>query len=278
MKRAYNSSCFVFGVPPHLNRFSSFLAKKLRPNAILPKKFSEGAAGFDLFSSESAVVLPKNKCAVSTGLSVAIASGKYGRIAPRSGLAFKNFIDVGAGVIDSDYRGELKVLLFNFSNEDFKISPGDRVAQIIIENVVQTDIREVSELPPTKRGNEGFGSTGFHSNHMMAKRIPKELTREEVQIESVDSNHKELIATLAEVQQLKRELVAFKLIRLMERNRVSLEEKEALVRILLDENGTNEVFSLLEGSEMSEKDDLNERIKEFLGNSSVNNRQIKTRD
>ena len=93
-----------------------------------------------------------------------IPIGNYGRIAPRSGLAAKNFIDVGAGVIDSDYRGEVKVLLFNFDpNSDFKIEKGDRIAQLIIEKYTRTQIVVVPEgenLEESNRGENGFGSTG----------------------------------------------------------------------------------------------------------------------
>ena len=92
-------------------------------------KGSEHAAGYDLMAlDDSAIVPAKGKALISTGISMAIPIGNYGRIAPRSGLAAKNFIDVGAGVIDADYRGEVKVLLFNFGDTDFKISAGDRIA------------------------------------------------------------------------------------------------------------------------------------------------------
>ncbi len=89
-----------------------------------------------------------------------IPIGNYGRIAPRSGLAAKNFIDVGAGVIDSDYRGEVKVLLFNFSEEEFKVNVGDRIAQLIVEKYTRTEIEEVQDLSESERGAGGFGSTG----------------------------------------------------------------------------------------------------------------------
>ena len=89
-------------------------------HAILPKKWSPLAAGYDLHSSEDAILKKHDKAIIHTGISLAIPQGSYGRVAPRSGLAAKNFIDVGAGVVDSDYRGEILVLLFNFSNEDFK--------------------------------------------------------------------------------------------------------------------------------------------------------------
>ena len=97
---------------------------------------------------------------MKTGISVAIPEGCYGRIAPRSGLAVKRFIDVGAGVIDADYRGEIGVVLFNHSDEDFVVKPGDRIAQLILEKIETPTVKEAEELPDTKRGTDGFGSTG----------------------------------------------------------------------------------------------------------------------
>jgi len=120
------------------------------------------AAGMDLHSCENITVPPKGKVLVSTGLKMAIPTGYYGRVAPRSGLAVKNFIDTGAGVIDEDYRGELKVLLFNFGDSEFNVKVGDRIAQLLLEKVMHAEIREVSEeqLGKTDRGIGGFGSTG----------------------------------------------------------------------------------------------------------------------
>ena len=89
---------------------------------------SLAAAGYDLHASETTIVPSKGKLLIKTGVAMAIPEGNYGRIAPRSGLACKNFIDVGAGVIDSDYRGEVRVLLFNFDDKDFAITEGDRIA------------------------------------------------------------------------------------------------------------------------------------------------------
>ena len=129
-------------------------------NAQLPKKGSSLSAGYDLYSSEEITVKAKNKALISTGISLAIPEGYYGRVAPRSGLACKNFIDVGAGVIDADYRGEVKVLLFNFAEEDFKVKVGDRIAQLIIEQIGLTDLVEVEDLEETERKDGGFGSTG----------------------------------------------------------------------------------------------------------------------
>ncbi len=134
--------------------------KKLDPNAILPKKGSKEAAGYDMYALEDCVVLSKDKLLIKTGIAMAIPLGCYGRIAPRSGLACKKFIDVGAGVVDSDYRGEVRVLLFNFGKEDFKVSKGDRIAQLIIEKIANTELEEVEILEETKRGEGGFGSTG----------------------------------------------------------------------------------------------------------------------
>lgn len=84
------------------------------------------------------MISPRGKALISTGISVQIPIGNYGRIAPRSGLAVKHFIDVGAGVVDADYRGEVRVLLFNFGEEEFKVSQGDRIAQLIIEKYTVT--------------------------------------------------------------------------------------------------------------------------------------------
>ena len=105
---------------------------------------------------------------------MAIPLGNYGRIAPRSGLAAKHMIDVGAGVIDADYRGEVKVLLFNLSDTDFQVNAEDRIAQIIIEKYTPTQIVEVEELSETNRGEGGFGSTGVNSK----KRAFHEVTNE----------------------------------------------------------------------------------------------------
>ena len=107
---------------PHLQ------IKKLKPDAMVPKQGSQFAAGFDIHAYEAAVVPARGKACISTGIAMAIPLGNYGRIAPRSGLAAKNSIDVGAGVIDADYRGEVKVLLFNLSDVDFEVKAGDRIA------------------------------------------------------------------------------------------------------------------------------------------------------
>ena len=101
--------------------FGHLYIKKLKNSAAIPKRATEGAAGYDLASAEETVVPEKGKTVVKTGISIATPEGCYGRIAPRSGLAVKKYIDVGAGVIDSDYRGEVGVVLFNHSDEDFEV-------------------------------------------------------------------------------------------------------------------------------------------------------------
>jgi dUTP pyrophosphatase len=139
--------------------------KRITKTARLPLKGSTNAAGYDLCADEDIAVPAGSKALVSTGLSMAIPQGYYGRVAPRSGLAVKNFIDIGAGVIDADYRGEVKVLLFNFGKEDFPIKRGDRIAQLVIEVVAPTEIVETEDLDNTERGEGGFGSTGTDWKH-----------------------------------------------------------------------------------------------------------------
>jgi len=125
-----------------------------------PTRGSEFAAGYDIYSSEDTTVPARGKAMVSTSISIAVPAGTYGRVAPRSGLAAKHSIDVGAGVIDSDYRGEVKVILFNFSENDFTIKEGDRIAQLVIERIYTPDVVVVEKLEASVRGTGGFGSTG----------------------------------------------------------------------------------------------------------------------
>ena len=135
--------------------------KRLDPAALLPKRGSDLAAGYDIHALTPIIIPAHGKALVSTGLSFAIPPGNYGRVAPRSGLAAKHFIDTGAGVIDADYRGEVKILLFNFGDKDYEVKAQDRIAQLIIEKYTPTEVEEVEgELQETKRGAGGFGSTG----------------------------------------------------------------------------------------------------------------------
>lgn len=133
---------------------------RLSEHASPPVKGSDKAAGFDLKSAYDYTVPARGKELVKTDLQVELPSGCYGRVAPRSGLAVKNFIDVGAGVIDEDYRGNIGVVLFNHSDQDFNVKKGDRIAQLICEKIFYPELVEVSALSDTKRADGGFGSTG----------------------------------------------------------------------------------------------------------------------
>lgn len=135
---------------------------KRSENATLPTKGSALAAGYDIYASAEALIPAQGQGLVSTDISIIVPIGTYGRVAPRSGLTVKHGISTGAGVIDADYRGEVKVALFNHSKEDFEIKKGDRIAQLVLEKIVNADIVEIeqSELDNTSRGEGGFGSTG----------------------------------------------------------------------------------------------------------------------
>lgn len=139
---------------------AKLLIKRLSEFATVPTRGSKLSAGYDLYAAYDYVIKARGKEMVKTDLQIALPTGCYGRVAPRSGLAWKHSIDVGAGVIDEDYRGPVNVILFNFGESDFEIKRGDRVAQLICEKIEQTDIQEVEDLDSTERGANGFGSTG----------------------------------------------------------------------------------------------------------------------
>ena len=140
------------------------LIKKLDPTAELPAYKTDGASGMDLMACiEKPINLePGKSCLVPTGLSVAFPEEYEIQIRPRSGLAAKNNISVlnTPGTIDSDYRGEIKIILFNHSNENFIINNNDRVAQMVLTPIVKMELEEENELPKSIRGRGGFGSTG----------------------------------------------------------------------------------------------------------------------
>jgi dUTP pyrophosphatase len=131
----------------------------------LPAYATTGAAGLDVVSAEQVTIAPGARHAVATGLALAIPPGYEIQVRPRSGLALKHGITVPntPGTIDSDYRGELKVILINHGTEPFAIARGDRVAQLVLAPVVQAAWEEVAELDATERGAGGFGSTGGHA-------------------------------------------------------------------------------------------------------------------
>lgn len=131
----------------------------------LPAYATSGAAGMDIVSAEQVTIAPGARLAVATGLAVAIPEGYEIQVRPRSGLALKHGISVPntPGTIDSDYRGELKVILVNLGHEPFAIARGDRIAQLVLAPVVQAVWDEVADLDATERGEGGFGSTGGHA-------------------------------------------------------------------------------------------------------------------
>ncbi len=153
--------------------------------------------GFDLSSAYDLVIPKRGKAIVKTDIAIAIPEGTYARVgeytifclvrafvvsltlidigcsAPRSGLAVKNFIDVGAGVVDYDYRGNVGVVLFNHSDEDFTVQKGDRVAQLILERISMAAAQEVQELSDTARGAGGFGSTGVQGNAVEGEAVKR---------------------------------------------------------------------------------------------------------
>lgn len=151
----------------------------LSPNARLPVKGSDAAAGYDLCADLSghnpdelttaalggrAVdqiwIEPGKRALVKTGIAIALPSNTYGRVAPRSGLAFKFGVDVLAGVIDEDYRGEVGVILINLGDSTFCVSDGERIAQLVIERIQPVYLLPTAHLPVSVRGLAGFGSTG----------------------------------------------------------------------------------------------------------------------
>jgi dUTP pyrophosphatase len=135
--------------------------KKLSPESIIPSKATPDSIGYDLYSIEEVSIPTNSKALIGTGIAMTPPKGTYIRIAPRSGLAFKNMIQVGAGVIDPDYTGEIKVLLFNHGQETLEVKANTRIEQAIVESAKSSSVEVIDYLPPTKRGDKGFGSTGM---------------------------------------------------------------------------------------------------------------------
>jgi dUTP pyrophosphatase len=138
--------------------------KKDQP-APMPRYMTEGSSGMDLFAclDKDVMLEPGERKLIPTGISVAIPSGFEGQIRPRSGLAIQSGIGIvnGPGTIDSDYRGEIGILLINFGHEPFTIRNGERIAQMVISQVSRANLEEVDDLPPTRRQGGGFGHTGI---------------------------------------------------------------------------------------------------------------------
>lgn len=144
--------------------------QRLSPHARLPVRATQDSAGFDLFAAQRTVIpgsrahngrVDIGRALVSTGLAVCLPCGHVGRIGSRSGLSAKNNIETGAGWIDPDYRGEIKIELKNFSGDDFVVEEGDRIAQLLILPAITPDLEVTDSLPATDRGAGGFGSTGL---------------------------------------------------------------------------------------------------------------------
>jgi deoxyuridine 5'-triphosphate nucleotidohydrolase len=155
--RSLDSSEVDDSANPELRRLSF---KRLNPGATLPTRGSSQAAGLDIFSIDEVVIEPKQRSLVRTGLAVAIPEGHYGRIAPRSGLATQKGLDVLAGVIDSDYRGEVRCLLYNAGEEPIHLPTQSKICQLIIEKIITPSAVWADEITETDRGSGGFGSTG----------------------------------------------------------------------------------------------------------------------
>ncbi|WP_075501256.1 dUTP diphosphatase [Candidatus Pelagibacter communis] len=140
------------------------LVKKLSPEVQLPTYKTSGASGMDLMACLKSTIKiePKSSCLIPTGLSIAFSEDYEVQIRPRSGLAAKNNISVlnTPGTIDSDYRGEIKVIIYNHGNDHFLINNGDRIAQMVLLPIVKMELEETSDLPKSIRGEGGFGSTG----------------------------------------------------------------------------------------------------------------------
>lgn len=139
---------------------STLRFKQLDARAVLPKRGSVLAAGLDVCAIEDLNIGPKERVMARTGLAVAIPQGFYGRVAPRSGLAAKNGLDVLAGVIDSDYRGEVCCLLYNTGEETISLPAGSKICQLIVEQIISPEAEWATDLDETARGAGGFGSTG----------------------------------------------------------------------------------------------------------------------
>jgi dUTP pyrophosphatase len=136
--------------------------KKLHPSAVLPSYAALGDAGADMTSVENKVLLPGESAMISTGIAIQLPDGYEAQVRPRSGLAYKKQVTVinSPGTIDEGYRGPCNVLLINHGNEEFVVSEGDRIAQMVIKPVEQANFIEIDELTDTSRGEGGFGSTG----------------------------------------------------------------------------------------------------------------------
>ena len=144
--------------------------KLLSPKGKLPAKGTDLVAGYDLSSAQQLIIPINRRALVQTDISISVPKGTYRRIAPRSGLAVKHGITTGAGVIDANYTGPVEIVLFNHGGQEFQIQEGDRIAQLILEQIADKPVVEVQELTQTQRGDKGFGSTGSQQINIISGR------------------------------------------------------------------------------------------------------------
>jgi len=163
----YSGAATILSIPAHdpRNLWREYLCvKRMHPQARVPTRGSAAAAGYDLYAFDNGQIIKRSRGCVGTQIKIAMPPGVYGRIASRSGLSFRSGIEVGAGVIDADYQGEIKVILYNHSDQPFTWKRGDRIAQLILEKYSTPPIKEVSSntdlFGVTMRGTDGLGSTG----------------------------------------------------------------------------------------------------------------------
>ena len=150
---------------------------KLDPTAIIPRRMSPGAAGYDLYGVEDVTIPRYGRKILKTGISIEMPAGVYGRIAPRSGLSVKKGLGIGAGVIDPDYTGEIKIVIFNHSDENVRIYRGERIAQLILECIKTPKVIEMETRRETLRGDKGFGST--HTCSVLSEQKQEQIVWEE---------------------------------------------------------------------------------------------------
>ncbi|KAG2778362.1 hypothetical protein PC129_g9413 [Phytophthora cactorum] len=213
--------------------------KKMTSEAILPTRGSILAAGLDLSAAYDAVIPAGGKGLVKTDLIIAVPDGCYARVAPRSGLAWKKFIDTGAGVIDADYRGNVGVILFNHSSDDFPVKRGDRVAQLILEKIEYPEVQEVDEIEETARGAGGFGSTGVDVPIAKKQHVASNGSAEDQEEDEFDATFKaiELLSEKKVIDDKTRTQLKKKLFTATERQFKLL--NKALDNYIDDENSTN---------------------------------------
>ena len=165
----------------------SVKVKKLSAEARVPTKGSAKAAGHDLYASEGTEIPAGGQVIVGTGVAIQLSHNTYGRIAPRSGLAVKHRLATNAGVIDSDYRGEVKVVLVNQGNQPYLVEQGDRIAQLIIEEINNEELQEVAELDDTIRGNQGLGSPNTKAQSGKDQNVKSQSAKPRMEINEISA-------------------------------------------------------------------------------------------